>query len=137
MRSKRVEAAVKADYDFKPVGTNFTNWSIEQILDEHTNAGSDRFCPFIDHMKLAKALSKTTEESGILYRYAPLSMQGSPEYNIENTKNLRYHWIQIGFKSFQYCQWQRDPVTTDEDLCEKNFKKCSVYRESIKGTKHR
>jgi hypothetical protein len=133
MRSKKVEAAIKEDIDFQPIGKDFTGHPIE----EFTNMGSSCFCPFIDNNKLAKViLSKKGE--GIVHRDVPTRLPIDFDPTKCNPKNRTYHWVQIEFKPFQCCKFQRDPMLIDgekRDLCQYDFKKCPIYKANAKNLK--
>jgi hypothetical protein len=133
-KSKNTEA-ISIDAVFQPVGADWTGHPIEKF----TNEGATAFCPFIDNIRLAKTICSKKGE-GIIHRdvYSKIpAPKGPVDFDTKldkdiNPKNRKYHWVQIGFKSFQCCKFQRDPVSTDDDLCQYHFKKCAVYKENSK-----
>lgn len=127
MRSKKVEAAIKKSESqfIAIVGTDFT----ERPINEFTNAGATKFCPFIDNEKLAQVILKARGVN-TAHRDYPTSFNNNDDWekNNKNKQNSHYHWAQIGFKSVQFCQLQEEPVDRNNDLCEKHFKKCLQYQ---------
>lgn len=131
-RSRKVEKAVKESgmLELQVVGQDWTDHPIE----EFTNEGSDMFCPFIDNKKLARLICSKHGE-GVIHRDAPAKLPWGFDPTKDNNKNRHYHWVQIGFNSYQCCKYDRDPVSTKEDLCEKYFKKCPIYKANIEKVK--
>jgi hypothetical protein len=136
MRSKKIEAEIKNDTTCQAIGKDWTGHPIEKF----TNEGADAFCPYIDNKRLAKVICSKHGE-GIIHREYPTSVFYPPgvtapeHFDITkvNLQNRHYHWAQIdGFKSVQFCRFQRDGVSKDSDLCEKYFTTCPVYKEHIK-----
>lgn len=132
-RSRRIEKEVKESgmAELQVVGADLSNLTIEDVTRDYTNEGADLFCPLIDNKKLAKLLI-SSKGINVLARDAPSTLPIDFDIVSGNKKNTSYHWAQIGFQSIQFCKFQRDPVNRNDDLCEKNFKKCPVYQEHIK-----
>lgn len=132
-RSRKIEAEVKESgiSELRVVGADLSNHTIEEVMDQYTNEGSDSFCPFINNAKLAKTLINS-KGINVLARDAPAALPTNWDPAYSNQKNRSYHWVQIGFSSVQFCKFQRDSVERNDDKCEKHFRKCPVYQENIK-----
>lgn len=126
MRSKKVEAAIKKDHNYQAVGEDFSGKPIE----EYTNAKNTAFCPFLDHLKLAKTIT-SKNGLGIIHRSYPTGH--------EKIENKRYHWVQLQtFQNAQFCKLQRDPIISQGErdithlMCEKRFTECLVYKQEMR-----
>ncbi|MCK9575485.1 MAG: hypothetical protein M0R51_05960 [Clostridia bacterium] len=111
-RSRKIEKAIKEDYNFRAIGEDYT----DKDPAEYTNIDAVGFCPHIDNSRLQKIiLSKKGE--GIIHRKCVAS----------NGTDRFYHYVQLqDFKPVQFCKLQRDPEA-DIEKCEKNFLKCPAY----------
>ena len=115
-RSRKIEKAIKEDYDFSAIGEDYT----DKDPAEYTNIDAVGFCPHIDNSRLQKIiLSKKGE--GIIHRKCVAS----------NGTDRFYHYAQLqDFKPVQFCKLQRDPET-DIEKCERFFAKCPAYLAEI------
>lgn len=136
-RTSKIMESELSKAPIQPIGADWTDHPIE----EFTNEGATAFCPFIDNQKLAKLIC-SKKGTGIIHRDVYSKIQASKKEKDDfdtkyaedtNPKNRKYHWVQVGFQSYQCCKFQRDPVTTDKDLCQYHFKECSVYKENTEN----
>lgn len=137
MKSK-IKDVVLQEHAFQPVGKD---WS-ESPIEEFTNEGATVFCPYIDNKKLAKLICSKKGE-GIIHRDVYTKVPGPVgpvDFDTKfmedlNPKNKKYHWVQVGFQSFQCCKYQKDLVSTEKDLCQYHFISCQIYKENSKKSK--
>ena len=112
-RSRKVEQAIKNDYEFKAIGEDYT----DKDPAEYTNINAVGFCPHIDNNNRLQKVILSKKGDGIIHRKSVAS----------NGVDRFYHYVQLqDFKPVQFCKFQRDP-DADIEKCERFFTKCPAY----------